>query len=182
MMPRALAASGGFPISTSKSLSQISKGTPGEIAGRQVMGNARMGHMRRINEGVTVGRTSTKSAGTTFVSATNVVPMTEDVAAKRFAAVVHRIDAGTLASAAKRTKEAAKMWKAGRRCPNGSSLINMSSSLPVVWEWLQSEVEVRRASSTGAILAQLHHTAAMGGPEAAEARAILAAISKSIAT
>jgi hypothetical protein len=126
-------------------------------------------------------RNALNTVGTTFVPATPVVPITEEVAAKRFAAVVHRIDAGTLASASHRTKEAAKMWKAGRRCPNGSSLINMASALPVVWEWLQGEVDSRRPVSINNVIAQLHQTVQMGGPDAAEARAILAAITKATA-
>lgn len=173
MTPRALVALGGLGNSRSKSLF---KKAPGDMTGRQVLGNA--ADTRRIEGGQIMRKSAINPMATTFVSATTVVPITEEVAARRFAAVVHRIDAGTLASAAKRTKEAAKMWKAGRRCPNGSSLINMASNLDVVWEWLQGEVEARRPSSANDVIALLHQKAMMPGQEGAEARAVLAAISR----
>jgi len=132
---------------------------------------------RRNDGGCNVSSASTRRKPTNNVPATSVVPITERQAAESFAAVVLRIDAGTLASAAKRTKEAAKMWKAGRRCPNGSSLINMSSDIDVVWAWLQGEVEKRRATTANDTMAKLQQKAQMGDPEA---RAILAMINSKL--
>lgn len=37
--------------------------------------------------------------------------------------------------------EAARKWKAGRRCPNAASLVNLARQVPKVREWLLSEIE-----------------------------------------
>ena len=148
----------------------VQKRTPTESRG-QLGSNSR--RTRHSDGGGQVNANTTRRRATNNLSSTPVVPITERTAAESFAAVVLRIDAGTLAHAARRTKEAAKMWKAGRRCPNGSSLINMSSDIDVVWAWLQGEVEKRRAGSPSDAMAKLQLKAQMGD---AEARAILAMI------
>lgn len=78
---------------------------------------------------------------TKVVTTTNVVPMTEREAAEEFSAVVIDFEAGQLAQAARRTKEAAKAWKSAKRCPNGSSLINMARAIPKIRAWLYAEIE-----------------------------------------
>lgn len=79
---------------------------------------------------------STQMMGTNFVH-----PLTERDAAERFSAAIIRFQSGQLAQASCRTKDAAKSWKAGRRCPNGSSLINLARAIPAVRAWLYAEIE-----------------------------------------
>lgn len=61
--------------------------------------------------------------------------LTEDKAAKSFAAAIRRISADELARAAGRNIETARLWKKGVRCPNTSSLFNMATVLIEVRAW-----------------------------------------------
>lgn len=62
--------------------------------------------------------------------------MTEDRAAKSFAALVTRISVEELADAAGRNIETARLWKKASRCPNTSSLINLGQVFPEVRSWV----------------------------------------------
>lgn len=67
-------------------------------------------------------------------------PISEQQAAQSFAAIIARISVQELAQAANRDIETARFWKAGRRCPNGASLINMCRTLPEVRAWIIAQV------------------------------------------
>lgn len=67
--------------------------------------------------------------------------ITEREAAKRFSAAVTDFSAKDLANVADKTLDAAKSWKAKRRCPHAASLINLARELPEVRRWLYSEIE-----------------------------------------
>lgn len=69
--------------------------------------------------------------------------MTEEEAARKFSALVLPYSKGDLATAACRTKEAAKHWKDGTRAPNSSSLINICRRIPRIREWVLSEMDVQ---------------------------------------
>lgn len=115
---------------------------------------------RRLeNEGV-MGRTTTPRRRSTFVAQTNggaahrtygavtsSAGMTEEEAARKFSALVIPYSKGDLATAACRTKEAAKHWKDGSRAPNSSSLINIGRRIPRVRDWVLAEMDVALPAS-----------------------------------
>jgi hypothetical protein len=118
-----------------------------------------------------------------IVGPTNFAPIDEKEAAESFAAAVIDFDAATLARAARRHVETAKLWKAGKRCPNTSSAINMASLLPAVQGWLDGEIESRTpkapvdSRAATAALARLQQEAMQPGERGAMARSILADLS-----
>ena len=122
---------------------------------------------------------------TNFVGQKNFVPINEREAAQSFAAVVIDFDAATLARAARRNVETAKVWKRGDRCPNSSSLINLASIIPAVRDWLDGEIESRTPRAVDprqadAAFARLQQEATMPGERGAMARAILADLTGAI--
>lgn len=128
-------------------------------------------------------RTAIAPRSTNFVASTNFAPIDEDQAAKSFSAAVVDFEAATLARAARRHIETAKLWKKGVRCPNSSSVINMASLIPAVQSWLDGEIESRKpkapadARAATAAYARLQQEALQPGQRGAMARAILADLS-----
>ena len=101
--------------------------------------------------------------------------------AERFAEVVAPFSAADLAKAARCTKEGAKHWKNGTRCPSLPKTLEMARSLPVVDAWLQAERhrghdvgEFDCPRSLDAMLNALHYAATLPGPAGDQARTILA--------
>lgn len=137
----------------------------------------------RNDGGFKMARSATVRTQTNFAGSTNFAPINEDEAAKSFAAAVIDFDAATLARAARRHVETAKLWKAGKRCPNTSSTINMASIIPAVQGWLDGEVESRKprapadSRAATAAYARLQQEAMQPGERGAMARAILADLS-----
>lgn len=130
-----------------------------------------------------MGQTATRRRETNFVGQTKFVRIEEKEAAKRFSAAVIDFDAATLARISGRSVEAAKLWKAGVRCPNGSSLINLGAVITEVQDWIDGEMEFRRPrvhveasamnDELGRMHARLQQEAMLPGERGAQARAIL---------
>ena len=92
-----------------------------------------------------MGNTSTPRSQSNLVGQPIFVGIAEKEAAASFAAAVVTLDAYTLARAAgNRNIETARIWKAGRRCPNGASLINMGRTLKEVQDWINGEIDSRK--------------------------------------
>lgn len=113
------------------------------------------------------------------------VGIQEKEAAASFAAAVVHIDQYTLARAAgNRNVETARLWKAGKRCPNGSSLINMGRTLKEVQDWVNGEIDSRKPHipvdprAGSAAIALLQQEAHEPGERGAMARAMLAKLSQ----
>lgn len=117
---------------------------------------------RRNDGGFKVRQNATRRKETNFVGPTSFARIEEKEAAKRFSAAVIDFDAHTLARISGRSVEAAKLWKAGIRCPNGSSLINLGAIITEVQAWIDGEMEYRRPriqvdpKSAGEQYARLH--------------------------
>lgn len=119
---------------------------------------------------------ATKLRATTVVPSTTVVPITTITAAKRFAVVIKDYEVGELAQAANTTKEAAKLWKAGRRCPNTASIINLASAIPEIDAWVSGEIRQRRDHALArapVVAGELQQLALQEGEIGAQARALL---------
>jgi hypothetical protein len=170
--------------------------SPASEKGRQdkepgAKGLVTAGTVRR-NEGVHDMRTTTsRRRRSTFVPQTTVVPglrqpaaqnparVTEEEVAKNFAEVVTRFSKDDLAAVSGRTPEAAKHWKAASRAPNSSSLINMARQLPIVRDWLISEIDVdlpageNPADTVNTVITGLQLAANLPGQEGVMARMLL---------
>jgi hypothetical protein len=77
---------------------------------------------------------------TTVVPPTMILPANDREAAAEFSAVILKYSVGEVASAAKRTKDAAKKWKAGNAMPCGLALMQMAQTLPAVRNWMLSKL------------------------------------------
>lgn len=151
-----------------------------ELAARRIKGELRMrnttsGRRRQTFVPQTNGRPALPTSGPV-----NAPVMTEDEAAKKFSALVLQYSRGDLAQASERTKEAAKHWKAGSRAPNSSSLITMARRLPIVRDWVISQIDMpdgpqpeNPAEAFNAVLVGLQLAANLPGQEGAMARALL---------
>lgn len=131
-----------------------------------------------------MGNSATRLKPTNFAAApTNFFRIDEEQAAQSFSAAVIDFDAYTLARAAGRNPETARLWKAGVRCPNGSSLINMALTIDVVPGWFLGEIESRRphrpvtADKANGAYALLQQEAMQGGEAGVLARQMLAKLS-----
>jgi hypothetical protein len=97
-------------------------------------------------------------------------------AAQKFAAVVVKFPAKALANAADVSLEAAKLWKAGRRCPSWPHIARMGQAFPKI------RAHIREQSEPGIYSERLYHDTVMmlttlanvPGPSGAEARRALA--------
>jgi hypothetical protein len=121
-----------------------------------------------------IARGVTNVAPRTNVAASNS-PLTDYAAAQGFHDAVIPFSAGDLAQAAKRTKNAAKGWKDGSRCPSGASLLNMARSMDCVWEWMCAEAErgVPGALNVDSVIRWAHASRKAEGMAGDVARAVL---------
>lgn len=128
--------------------------------------------------------TTTRRRQQSFVGQPNFVGIDEKQAAESFASAVIHFDAYTLARAAGRDVETARLWKAGRRAPNSTSIINMARTIQEVQDWVNGEIESRKPhlpldpKSGNRALAMLHQEACEPGERGAMARAMLAKLSR----
>lgn len=81
-------------------------------------------------------RSAINRGGTTVLPPTTVLPACEREAAKAFSALVIPFSRGELASAAMRTKDAAKKWKDGTALPNGYTMLMLGREIPAVRNWM----------------------------------------------
>lgn len=139
------------------------------------------------NEGVIMTRASSiRRRQPTLVGQPIFVGIDEKQAAQSFAAAVLHFDAHTLARAAGRDIETARVWKAGKRAPNSTSLINMGRTIREVQDWVNGEIESRKPhipvepGAAFAALALLHQEANQPGERGAMARAMLTQLSKGV--
>ena len=77
-----------------------------------------------------------KQTDTNFVPSTNFVPISEAERAEEFAGELIPFPAKDLARASSRSVETAKQWKAGRRFPNGESLMALMAAFPTINAWV----------------------------------------------
>lgn len=150
------------------------------------MGTSRR-NVRRNNGGFKMGRSATARTQPNLVGQPIFVGIQEKEAAESFAAAVIHLDAYTLARAAgDRHIETARLWKAGKRCPNGTSLINMGRTLREVQDWINGEIDSRKPHipvdprSGAAAIVLLQQEAHEPGERGAMARAMLAKLSGGI--
>lgn len=78
--------------------------------------------------------------------------MTDHDVAERFQKVVLGFTPAQLAKAARCTKEGAKHWVYGTRCPSLPKALEMARTMPAVKEWLASEMGGFESSQTIALL------------------------------
>ncbi len=122
-------------------------------------------------------RVATTLRITSPVPQTSPVPVNEKAAALEFSAIIIPFSAGELAQAGKRTKEAAKAWKAGRSMPSAWSLINMAQEIPTVREWMFAKLggkpEFASPQVMTVMMAALHQVSKQTGPDGDAVRALL---------
>lgn len=98
----------------------------------------------------------------------------------RLPAVLLRFSVGEIAQASGATKEAAKSWRAGTRCPHSPHLLNMGHNLERVRKFIHGEIDppcapMRTSEIVASFFANLNQLSHEPGKEGAEARAVLAA-------
>ena len=181
-MSRSLSVSRGLHSMGAKPVSEKGRSGNDHRAKSWVMaGNTTPG----ANEGVTMKRaTSIRRRQPTLVGQPIFVGIDEKQAAQSFAAAVIHFDAHTLARAAGRDIETARVWKAGKRAPNSTSLINMGRTIREVQDWVNGEIESRKPhvpvepAAGFAALALLQQEAVQPGERGAMARAMLTQLSR----
>lgn len=122
---------------------------------------------------------ATRPAVTSLSPSRSLVPANENDTAKEFQAVIIEFSVGDLAHAAKRSKDAAKAWKAGRSLPSAWSLFNMAQEIKPVRNWMMAKLNVREAPEfltdqvMGAMIGALHQVSQQSGPDGDAVRRIL---------
>lgn len=153
----------------------------------------------RQNEGAMQRRNPTSGRRrATFVAQTSVVPVvrqsdlenlapaiSEDEVAEKFAAVVLKFSKDDLSVLSGRTTEAAKHWKRANRAPNSSSLLTMGRRLPLVREWVISQMDMPSSApsadpnqNAGQTMALLQMAANLPGQDGALAKMLLSKIQR----
>lgn len=134
-----------------------------------------------LNEGgQNMRRIATKRGGTTVLPPTTVMPTCERAAAKAFSALVIPFSRGELATAAMRTKDAAKKWKDGTALPNGYTMLMLGREIPAVRNWmlgmlgLTDERDEVPEDAQEVLWEGIDFVAAIPGPRGAKARAMQA--------
>ena len=94
----------------------------------------------RKERGTTRQRSSIRRDVPTVVSPITGGALTDHDVAERFSARIVGYTPAQLAKAARCTKEGAKHWVDGSRCPSLPKILEMARTMPAVKEWLASEV------------------------------------------
>lgn len=106
--------------------------------------------------------------------------ISEEEVAEQFSALVVPFSRGDLASAAERSKAAAKHWKAGSRAPNSSSLITLARRVGVIRDWVIEQIDMPEAQvsenpndTLATVMLGLQLAANLPGQEGAVAKMLL---------
>lgn len=170
----------------SQTLSQAAseKRTRDDFSISRQLGTSHAGNARRIDGGMTHMRTATRARAKQVLRAKNFLPKTERQLAEEFSGVVVDFSAGTLAQAARKTKDAAKKWKSASVFPNGASLIAMAQDIKPIRDWLFSEIERGRIDEadgsrlTGALVGMMQRLVDQPGQDGDLVRGLLRQIAK----
>jgi len=121
-----------------------------------------------------------KAPDTIIGPPTMILPANDREAAAQFSAVILSYSVGEVARAAKRTKDAAKKWKAGNAMPCSLALMEMAQSLPAVRNWVLAKMgpgfQQNGPQSVSTAVLAVQTLATMPGPEGDAVRAALAAM------
>lgn len=123
---------------------------------------------------------ATNPAGRNILPRRIILPADEREMAKEFSAVILPYDRGTVALAAKRSKDAVKLWKAADNGPSLLAALNMAQQIPAVRNWMLGMLGITDGrdavppDAANALLGGLQFVAQIPGPEGAQARAMLA--------
>lgn len=101
----------------------------------------RSNHRRRDTR--SQARASIRDEVPTVVGQTTGGPLTDHDVAERFSATVLGFTPAQLAQAARCTKEGAKHWVYGTRCPSLPKALEMARSVPAVRKWMLQEMGER---------------------------------------
>lgn len=94
----------------------------------------------RSERGLSRTAPSTRRKVPTVGRQTTIGPLTDRDVAERFSATVIGFNPSQLAQAARCTKEGAKHWVNGSRCPSLPKVLEMARAMPAVKAWLMHEM------------------------------------------